>query len=91
MLEKFVHILRDRLQKERAKTLLENGRSRGIPAERRLALVEKVLTIEWVQAEINEILKLREEDVDDDDATGVDNDSEGPPPRRLPNARGWGG
>lgn len=91
MLEKFVEMLRTRLSKERAAKLLENGRSHGIPLERREALVERVRTIEWVQEQMNEILKLREDEVDDDDATGVDNDDSETPPRRRPNARSWGG
>ena len=90
MLEKFVQMLRERLTKERAAKLLENGRSHGIPIERREALVERVRTLEWVLEQMKEILKLREDEVDDDDATGVDNDDP-TPPRRRPTARGWGG
>lgn len=92
MLEKFVAMLRDRLRKERIAKLLENGRSHGIPIERREALVERVRTIEWIEGQINDILKLREEDVDDEDGPVSGEDEPGPtPPRRRPNARGWGG
>jgi hypothetical protein len=91
MLEKFVQMLRERLSKERAAKLLENGRSHGIPLERREALVERVRTLEWVLEQMKEILKLREDEVDDDDATGVENDDAEQPPRRRPQARNWGG
>lgn len=89
MLEKFVQMLRERLSKERAAKLLENGRSHGIPIERREALVERVRTLEWVLAQMQEILKLREDEVDDDDATSGADEPESPS-RRRPNARNWG-
>lgn len=92
MLEKFVEMLRDRIAKERAAKLLENGRSHGIALERREALVARVRALEWVQEQMKEILKLREDEVDDDDATGSENDeTEQTPPRRRPQARNWGG
>lgn len=92
MLEKFVALLRQRLKKERIRTLLENGRHHGIPIERREALVERARTIEWIESQINEIMKLREADIDDDDSpAGADEEpEETPPPRRRPNARNWG-
>jgi hypothetical protein len=93
MLEKFVEMLRKRINVERTKSILANGTQHGLTLERREALVARAKALEWVAKEMDEILKLREEDVDDDDATGADNDEpEDPvPPRRRPNARSWGG
>jgi hypothetical protein len=93
MLEKFVGLLRKELQNERNRTLLANGRTPALTVERREALVERVRTLEWVQNRIDEILKLREENLDDDDGR-IENDGEDEPdpapPRRKPTARNWG-
>jgi hypothetical protein len=99
MLEKFVNLLRITLQKERNRVLLVNGRTPSLSVERREALVERVRTIEWIHNRLDEILKLRENDLDDDDGPIEDGDdehsdepepTETPPPRRKPAARNWG-
>jgi hypothetical protein len=100
MLEKFVAMLRKRIRKARNDAILQNGMSHGIPLERRESLVARAKAMDWVEQEIANILKLRESDVDDEgnptedeyaeDEPEQSEQPEQPPPRRKPQARGWG-